>query len=501
MIPRNRRADILAGLTVAAILVPQALAYAELAGMPPERGLLASVLPPIAAALFACSPYLQTGPVALTSLLTYTALAGLAPVGSDEYVRLGIILPLLVGIARLVLGLLRAGRIAYLMSEPVLVGFVQAGAVLIVLSQLPTLVGLPRGAGNVVTDSLSSIGHPATWSTECLALAVAAAVAMLVGRRVSTTFPFVLTTLIVATIYSARSDFQGPTVGVIKPGFPELGAIVPDLHDIPSLVGPAAVIAVVGFAEPASIARTFATQDRKPWDANRELVSQGIANLASAASAAFPVGGSFSRSALARQAGARTQLTSVVAGIAVLMFLPFAALLEPLPLAVLASVVVLAAASLFSPLALVRLTRLSTVQGGVAICTFATTLLFSPHVEYGVLVGIGLSIGVHLFKELRVDIDVLVNGDRLVFRPRGALWFASAREVEAAFTAALAASPAVRRVEINMRGIGRMDVTGALAIQRMLDDGRSAALEIQITDLPPSANRWRSALFVAKPER
>ena len=158
-------ADVLAGLTVALVLVPQALAYAELAGMPPERGLYAAAIPLIVAAPLACSPYLQTGPVAVTCLLTFGALSGMAVPGSDEYVALGLALALVVGVARVAIGLLNAGVIAYLMSQPMLIGFIPAAAVLIVCSQLPNVLGAAPPPGDLLYQAAWSLAHPGAWSS------------------------------------------------------------------------------------------------------------------------------------------------------------------------------------------------------------------------------------------------------------------------------------------------------------------------------------------------
>ena len=163
--PPNRPvpADLLAGLSVAMVLVPQSMAYAELAGLPPHLGLFASALPPILAAFFASSPYLQTGPVALTSLLTFGALAGLAEVGTANYVALAALLALLVGVTRLVLGFLRLGVVTYLMRDPVVTGFTSAAAILILASQLPKAFGVVAPEGGVLWRAGWSLGHPDRW--------------------------------------------------------------------------------------------------------------------------------------------------------------------------------------------------------------------------------------------------------------------------------------------------------------------------------------------------
>ncbi|MEI7759474.1 MAG: SulP family inorganic anion transporter [Thermoleophilia bacterium] len=481
--------DVIAGLSVAAVLIPQSLAYAGLAGMPPERGLYAAALPPIAAALFACSPYLQTGPVALTSLLTFGALSIHATPGSDEYIELGIVLALVVGAIRVLLGLVHGGVVAYLLSEPVLIGFVPGAAILICLSQLPAALGTPPTGHGIVANALDALAHPSLWDWTSIGLAVITVALMKGAARLHRLVPGVLLAVIGSIAWSSATDYSGATVGTIRLGLPEFPTGI-DPGSLPLLLVSGLIIALVGFAEPSAIARTFATVERQRWDASQELVSQGAANLASAVSGGFPVGGSFSRSSLNRQAGARTRWAGAVTGVAVLCFLPFATVLAPLPLSVLAAIVIVAALGLARTRPLVRLIRLSRWQAAVAWTTFAATLALSPHVEYAVLLGVGMAILVHLLREMVVDIVVSFEGDTLTFRPRGVLWFASSKVIEDAFAVAIANHPRARKVDIDLAGVGRLDVTSALVLRRMLADARAAKLDARLIDIPPRARRF-----------
>ena len=493
-LPRPAVGDLVAGVAVAAVLVPQSLAYARLAGMPPEQGLLAGTLPPIAAALFASSPYLQTGPVAVTSLLTFGALSAHAPAASPRYVQLGIVLALIVGVTRIALGLVRGGSIAYLMSEPVLLGFVQGAVVLICLSQLPTLLGVETESGGIVRGASDALTHPSGWSPVTIAFALSAVVLIVVLRRLGPLVPGVLVAVVAAIATSRVLGFDGAKLDSVDVALPVFSAS--ELTPIPaSLLVSGLVIALVGFAEPAAIARTFAARERQRWDADRELVGQGVANVASAFLSALPVGGSFSRSALNHVAGARTRWSGAITGLAVLVALPAVGLLAPLPISVLAAIVVVSVGSLLRPRSLVRIARLSMPQAVVAWTTFVAAIAFSPNVSWAVLVGIGMALGVHLARERDVDIDVLVVRDRLIFRPRGVLWFVSSRIVEERFARALVDAPNVRRVEISLRGIGRVDLTGALTLRRMIRDAKEASLEVELVDIPPRARRWTRSLL------
>jgi len=389
-------ADLLAGLSVAMVLVPQSMAYAELAGLPSHLGLFASALPPILAAFFASSPYLQTGPVALTSLLTFGALAGLAEVGTPDYVAMAALLALLVGVTRLLLGVFRLGMVAYLMRDPVVTGFTSAAAILILASQLPKALGAAVPTGGVLWRAGWSLGHVDQWEATSVATAVITALLVLAGRQViHRLFPGALLAVVGGVVISRITDYAGPVVGEVSTGLPDFSLDLPWGSTGTLLVG-GVLIALVGYAEPASIARVFAEDDRQRWSADREFVSQGVANVAAAVSGAFPVGGSFSRSSLNRLAGAQTRWSGLVTGAAVLAFLPFADVLAPLPRATLGGVVIAAVVGLVRPVALVSMVRRSPADALVAWATFIATLVLAPQVEQGVLVGILLSLAVGL---------------------------------------------------------------------------------------------------------
>ncbi|HKJ03773.1 MAG TPA: SulP family inorganic anion transporter, partial [Longimicrobiales bacterium] len=330
--PRHRfsRRDLLAGLSVAVILIPQSMAYATLAGMPIHYGLYAGALPAIAAAFFASSPYLQTGPVATTSLLTFGALAPMAAAGSPEYIKLAALLALVVGCARMAVGLLRAGWLSYLMSRPMLTGFMSGAAILIVASQLPGALGSDAPALGVIGRAGWVLVHPGTWEVTSLILSAGTIVLVVGGRKIHPLMPGVLIAAVFGTLYSTLTGYAGPTVGRVPASLPPFSLNLP-WRSMPSLVLPGIVIALVGFSEAASISRVFASEDRERWDANREFLSQGVANLASGFSGGFPVGGSFARSGVAHLAGASSRWTGLVSGVGVLVFLPFVSLLAALP--------------------------------------------------------------------------------------------------------------------------------------------------------------------------
>ena len=185
-------ADLIAGISVTLILVPQSMAYAELAGLPSQHGLYAAALPPIAAAFFASSAYLQTGPVALTALLTLGALSPLAPPGSPEFVGLAAVLAVVVGLVRILVGVLRVGWLSYLMSAPMMGGFTSAAAILILSSQLPGAFGVEPPDGSVLGRAIWAVSHPASWEAPAVALTAITVVLVLGGRRIHPLVPGVL---------------------------------------------------------------------------------------------------------------------------------------------------------------------------------------------------------------------------------------------------------------------------------------------------------------------
>lgn len=488
-LPRPSPRDAVAGVSVALVVVPQAIAYAQLAGMPPERGLYAAALPAVAAALFASSPYLQTGPTALTGLLTFGALAPLAASGTDRIVELALLLALVVGVVRLLVGLLRAGVIAYLMSQPMMLGFVPAAGILIVASQLPTALGSGPAGDGVLEDAATALVHPGRWSVAAILLTLVSLALIAFAPRVSRLFPAVLVAVGVGVAYVQLADYDGARLGAVVEGEPPISLDLP-WGDVGQLLLPGVIIALVGFAEPASIARTLAAKERRSWDANREFLSQGAANVAAAFSGGFPIGGSFSRSALNRLAGARTAWSGAVTGIAVLAFLPFADVLGDVPKASLAGIVIGAVLGLVRIGPLLRLRHYSLPQFGIALTTFTLTLALSPHVERAVLIGIGLAIAVHLWRELDLDVDAHVVNVTLHLRPSGVLWFGTAPRLDGVFLRLLAENPGIERLVLHLDGLGRVDLPGALALRQLLQDARDAGLEAELADVPPRSQRF-----------
>ena len=471
--------DVVAGVSVALLLIPQSMAYAGIAGLPPVHGLYAAILPPIVAAFFVSSPYLQTGPVAMTAILSFGALSTLATPMTAEYIGLAALLALVVGAFRVAIGASRVGFIAYLMSQPVLSGFTSAAALLIIASQVPSALGIVGGSGSLLQNALEALLGPGGWSVASILMSMGTIAIVLGGKRLHAAFPGVLVAVVLGVAYSRFAGFGGAIVGGIPTELPALTLALP-WDRVQQLIVPGIAIALVGFAEPAAIARTMATKRREVWSADREFVSQGVANLAAGLSGGFPVGGSFSRTMVNVSAGGRSRWSGAITGAAVLLFLPFSAVLAPLPRAILAGVVIAALVPLVNIRSLVTLAKTSRGQAMVGAATFALTLALAPRIDLGVLLGVGLGVAVHLYRERRVEVHRRMEGDTLWLEAVGVLYFGSAARFEDALEAELAAHPEAKALTLDLRRVGRLDYTSATVIQRVASEVEEAGLEVRI---------------------
>ncbi len=421
--------DVVAGVTVALVLIPQSLAYAELAGVPAQLGLVAAVVAPLAAVWFASSPSIQAGPTAMSAVLVFGVLATQLPPGTPSYAGAAALLALLVGIVRLALGILRGGSLAFVLSQPVLRGFTLGAAVLIVASQVPASLGVSAFGLSLLGRAAQALTAPAAWSFGALLTAITTVIIILGARRLNPLIPGALIAVVVGSGLSQLSGGAlGPVLGSIDTAWPRLQLALPWAL-FPQLLVGALVIALVGFAEPVAIARRFGDRRRR-WDPNRELVSQGLANMATGFFGAFPVGASFSRAALHRIAGGVTRWSGLVTGLTALALIALAPLLADLPRAVLAGVVISAVRDLVRVQPVASLWRLGRTQASIAWGTFGLTLLLEPRIDQAVLAGVAIAVLVHLLRETRVSIEHVRDGGRHLVKVEGVLWFASATQVE-----------------------------------------------------------------------
>ena len=468
------RGEAAAGLTVALVMVPQCVAYAGLAGMPLITGLYAGLLPPLVAVLFGSSTRLSVGPAALTCVLTAASLSGLAEPASAQWVMLAVWLTLMSGMIQLALGAGGLGWMLNLVSAPVLMGFTQAAALLIMASQLPALVGMKGSAADLLRNPRID---PAA-----LAFGAASLLLLVLGKRFMPRLPMVLVVMAGAALASNFSGYSayGAIIGSLPAGLPSLYLPgLPSWEVLSALLVPALVISLVSFLETASSAKIEAQRDGKRWNDNQDLVAQGLAKLASAFSGSFPTSTSFSRSAITIYAGARsgwaTVATVLFVLLALLLFMP---LLYHVPSAVLAAIVIAAVAGLLKPRALPNLWRVDRVEAVTALVTFGVTLLSAPRIYWGVLTGVLMGLANFLYHRLHpriIEVGLHPDGslrDRHLWelpplndqvyalRMDGELDFASASAFERAIIEHLAAHPQVRHVCLFAQPVNRIDATG-----------------------------------------
>ena len=638
------RADFLAGLTVALVLVPQSMAYAQLAGLPAYYGLYAAFLPVVVATLWGSSNQLGTGPVAVVSLLTASSLAPMAAVGSEEFVALAIMLSLMVGLVQLVLGTFKLGVVVNFLSHPVIVGFTNAAAMIIGLSQVNKLIGVPMGRSkHFVQDIWGVAQQVGDTHLPSLAMGVAAIAIMWSIRRWVPKLPGVLIAVVLTTVVSWSIGFErnaaarieqiaepearalltefartegrikeiseqigvktaalkalqkvhgehsheavttnyeielaklqlkdredenrrrnrairsivfervagndgqsdtfhainqvpagmqvdglhwrisksgsgdlklrggGEVVGTVPEGLPTFSAPRISWSMIGSLLSAAIVISLVGFMEAISIAKAIAAKTKQRIDPNQELIGQGLANIVGSFSHSFPVSGSFSRSAVNINAGAKTGMSSVFTGLFVLLTLLFLTpLLYHLPQAVLAAVIIMAVIGLINFEAIKHAWHANKHDGFAAIVTFIATLAFAPHLDNGIMVGAGLAIALYLLRTMTPRVAILgrhpdgalrdakvhnLPASEIVTAVRfdGRLYFANVAYFEDAILEAVASNPKAHSLLVVGDGINEMDASGEEVIRhvvlRLRENGVTVAfsgLKKQVVDV------------------
>jgi SulP family sulfate permease len=632
------KADFVAGVTVALVLIPQSMAYAQLAGMPAYYGLYASFLPVAVAAMFGSSNFLGTGPVAVVSLLTASSLATLAPPGSDQFIALAILLALMVGIVQFSLGVLKLGVIVNFLSHPVIVGFTNAAAIIIGLSQVSKLFGVSMGRSeSFMKDIWGVFQQLGDTHLPTLAMGVGAIAVMWAVKRFRPKWPGVLIAVVLATTLSwaigfernldgkttqladprlqalvsqlvaaqdrlvaleadkARKvaallaaekveghgtvhlahleheldlatiaansageemeqmkkalrkmavvralDAQGKTaglylaenlpagletdghvyrirkvngdkfklvgggevVGSIPEGLPTVSMPKLNMDALGSLLSAAIVISLVGFMEAISIAKALAAKAKQKVDPNQELIGQGLANIAGSFTQAFPVSGSFSRSAVNFNAGAVSGLSSVITAAFVLFTLLFLTpMLYHLPQAVLAAIIIMAVIGLVNFEAVRHAWQASRHDGIAAGITFVATLVFAPHLDNGILVGAGLAIILYLYRTMKPRVaqlgrfkdgtlrDIKVNPDLptsphiIAMRFDGSLYFANVAHFEDAVLELVAAKPNAKYLLVVGNAINQLDASGEEVIHHLVSRLKEAGVTMVFSGL------------------
>jgi SulP family sulfate permease len=476
------KADVVAGITVALVLVPQSMAYAQLAGLPVYYGLYASFLPPMIAAFFGSSRQLATGPVAVVSLMTAAALEPLAT-SPETYFAYAMLLALMVGLFQMFLGLFKLGVLVDFLSHPVVVGFTNAGALIIATSQLGKVFGVSAERAEHHYETVWNTILAAVEGTHMPTLMMAfLAFGIMWGiKRYYPALPGVLIAVVVTTVLAWLTGFGemgGKVVGTIPDGLPPFSIPVLDITTIWSLIPAAITISLIGFMEAISIAKAMAARTRQRLNANQELIGQGLSNVAASVFSGYPVSGSFSRSAVNINAGAVTGFSSIVTGLVVGITLIFLTpLLYHLPQATLAAVIIMAVINLIKIEPIIHAYKAQPHDAVVAVVTFVLTLVFAPHLDKGIIVGVLLSLGLFLWRTMRprfaqlsrfkdgtmrdIRVHPLETSPVIsVVRFDGSLYFASAGYFETKMLGVVSEYPDLKYIILDGEGINQIDATG-----------------------------------------
>lgn len=487
------RQDLLAGMLVALMLLPQSLAYAMLAGLPVQAGLYASMLPLVAYALFGSSRVLSVGPAAIIALLTATALADVVPSHGVAVEQASIWLALLVGGLQMLFGLLRLGVLTNLLSNAVIAGFVAAAAVVIACSQLGHLLGIDAGGTSLLQIAVALGAQLGGLHGPTLSVGLGAVVALLAlrhglprllrGLSVSSRSVvflvrlaplLVLATGVILGSWLLTEQLDVAPLGELTTGLPHWGPAWPGLALVRDLLPSALLIAVLGFAESVSIAQSLAMRRRERVHPNRELLGLGAANLVAGCSSGMPVTGSLTRSVISFDAGAATPLAGVLAAVCLApVALWLAPLLAPLPRAVLAAIIIVTVLSQVEWQALRRTWHHSRHDFGALLLTVAGVFLIG--VETGLLLGLLASLLFYLWRVSRPSIVVVgrIPGTEqfrnvarhqvetaprvLAVRVDESLFFANARYLEDRVLALVADHPQVEDLVLQCSGVNSID--------------------------------------------
>jgi len=512
-------ADLIAAIVVTVMLIPQSLAYAMLAGVPPEMGLYASILPLIAYALFGTSRTLSVGPVAIVSLMTASAVGKLIEPGSAEYLSATIALAFISGGMLLAMGLLRFGMLANLLSHPVVVGFITASSLIIALSQMKYILGISAHGENAFALTASLLQNIPATNPYTLGVGVFALGFLIWARRwlrpllqtcgisdenagrmakAGPVLAIIMTT--VAAWFFDLGDHAVALVGNIPRGLPSIGLPKFDAEQWRELAGAALLISIIGYVESVSVGKTLAAKRRQRIDANQELIALGSANIASALSGGIPVTGGFSRSVVNFEAGAVTQMASILTAIgiaiAALVLTPYLAFL---PKATLAAAIIVAISALIDFSFIPRAWRYSKSDFIAITTTISVTLLFG--IELGLICGVSASIALHLYKTSQPHIAIVgevpgtehfrnINRHQVKTCPRivsmridESLYFANASFVEDRLYAILADNPELEHIVLMCTAINEIDLSALAVLESVNERMQEAGVQLHLSEV------------------
>lgn len=498
------RGDIIAAFTLWALLVPEAMAYAGIAGMPPETGLYAAPLALIAYAIFGTSRHLDVGPSSAVAALSFSVIAGLGvAVGGPEFIMLTIALALMVGILLIIGGILRLGVLADFLSRPVLDGFIVGVAISIAVGQFDKLLGYePVSDYNFIPDTLLFVANIGQTHTLTLVVGLISLFLLFALHKYTPKLPGALIVLflaIIATNLLSLEDYGVHIVGRIPSGLPEFG--IPknmSLLDLLTVLPGAAGVALVAFAESVAIARSFGTKYGYEIDANQELIAIGVSNLGSGFSGAFTVDGSMSRTAAAESSGANSQMVSLVTAAAVLITAAFlTGIFYYLPEATLGAIVIHA---VWKNINLRKITQYRSITS----LDFATAIVALIGVIFlGLLQGLLLAVflglivlligtkqratsilgqvpGTAVYRNIENYPDVQTYPGLLMLRFDGSLYFANAHDfVTAIRKAAAQATPSPQVILLDGESMNGIDATAVITLREFISQLKSSGIQIR----------------------
>lgn len=529
--------DSLAGLIVAIMLVPQGMAYALLAGLPPEVGLYASILPLIIYGLLGSSRALSVGPVAIVSLMVGSTLGGLADSGAAGYIEGAILLALISGTLLLLMGFARLGFLVNFLSHPVISGFTSAAALIIGFSQLKHLLGLEIPRSHLITDTVShALTNFALVNPVTLAIAIGSLALLLIwkgplpkrllqhGYSSSWVEPLakagplivVIASTVIVWAFSLNQSNAVKVVGDIPAGLPSFS--LPDLNWglIRELLPAALLISIVGFLESVSVAKSLASKRRQKINADQELIALGTANIGAALTGGYPVMGGFSRSLVNYISGAVTPLASIFTALLIaLTVLLLTPLIYFLPKATLAAIIVVAVVSLLDLNTFRHAWAYNKADAISLVATFFAVLILG--VELGIVCGVGLSIALYLWRTSRPHIatvgrvgqtehfrnvlrhTVQTEPDILVVRVDESLYFANSAYLETKLLADIADRPQVSQLVLVMSAVNFIDASALETLEMLSERLRDSGVTLHLAEVKgPVMDRLESVNFIDK---
>ncbi len=516
------RADALAGLTGGLILVPQGVAFATIAGMPPEYGLYAAMLPAVVAALWGSSWHLVSGPTTAISIVVFATMSPLAEPGSAQFVALVLTLTFFVGVFQLLLGILRLGTLVNFVSHTVVVGFTSGAAVLIAASQVKNFFGLPIPRGASVAEVAQGLfAHLAQVQPWIFLVALVTLLVCALSKYLWPRLPHMIVGMVAGSaLAAALNAWLGPqatglsSIGALTIGFPPLSS--PDWSwDTAQRIAPiAAAVALLALTEAVSIARAMALSSGQRIDGNQEFIGQGLSNIVGAFFSGYASSGSFNRSGLNYVAGAQTPLAAVFsAGFLLLIMLFLAPLAQYLPTAAMAGILFVVAWGLIDTTQIVETWRASRSEFGVLLATFLATLTLQ--LEFAIYVGVGLSLILYLRRTSQPGVEDVkpVPGRSApmfstdtglpdcpqlkIVRINGSLFFGAVNHLQEAFQAIDEANPAHRHVLLVASGINFIDLGGAHMLAQEAARRKALGGALYITHLKdePMATLRQSGVY------